>query len=224
MGRRRAAVVGRIAFPKMLSFLGFSDFNAFVPGIRDIIEGGYELPDGETALSFEEKRARGRLAIQALADYRTAVEAGDDEAAALYKEELRRNYAYFGYGYLETPEDLIPPVGLTFYSFRIMVILGMWFILLFLVAGFFVWKRDIARQRWLLWDGAAHHSAGLSGGRIRLGSGRGRAAAVGHSGYPARTGRPYRAYRPSRYGLLSSSSSSSLRHSSWPRCASCCAR
>lgn len=32
-----------------------------------------------------------------------------------------------------------------------MVILGMWFILLFLVAGFFVWKRDIARQRWLLW-------------------------------------------------------------------------
>ena len=144
-------VVGRIAFPKMLSFLGFSDFNAFVPGIRDIIEGGYELPDGETALSFEEKRARGRLAIQALADYRTAVEAGDDEAAALYKEELRRNYAYFGYGYLETPEDLIPPVGLTFYSFRIMVILGMWFILLFLVAGFFVWKRDVARQRWLLW-------------------------------------------------------------------------
>ena len=144
-------VVGCIAFPKMLSFLGFSDFNAFVPGIRDIIEGGYELPDGETALSFEEKRARGRLAIQALADYRTAVEAGDDEAAALYKEELRRNYAYFGYGYLETPEDLIPPVGLTFYSFRIMVILGMWFILLFLVAGFFVWKRDIARQRWLLW-------------------------------------------------------------------------
>ena len=144
-------VVGRIAFPKMLSFLGFSDFNAFVPGIRDIIEGGYELPDGETALSFEEKRARGRLAIQALADYRTAVEAGDDEAAALYKEELRRNYAYFGYGYLETPEDLIPPGGLTFYSFRIMVILGMWFILLFLVAGFFVWKRDVARQRWLLW-------------------------------------------------------------------------
>lgn len=144
-------VVGRIAFPKMLSFLGFSDFNAFVPGIRDIIEGGYELPDGETALSFEEKRARGRLAIQALADYRTAVEAGDDEAAALYKEELRRNYVYFGYGYLETPEDLIPPVGLTFYSFRIMVILGMWFILLFLVAGFFVWKRDVARQRWLLW-------------------------------------------------------------------------
>ena len=47
-------VVGRIAFPKMLSFLGFSDFNAFVPGIRDIIEGGYELPDGETALSFDD--------------------------------------------------------------------------------------------------------------------------------------------------------------------------
>ena len=167
-------VVGRIAFPKMLSFLGFSDFNAFVPGIRDIIEGGYELPDGETALSFEEKRARGRLAIQALADYRTAVEAGDDEAAALYKEELRRNYAYFGYGYLETPEDLIPPVGLT--SIRSAS-----------------WSSSACGSSCSSWwpdssygtgyrpaalaavGGAAHHSAGLSGGRIRLGSGRGRA-------------------------------------------------
>ena len=143
-------VVGRIAFPKMLSFLGFSDFNAFVPGIRDIIEGGYEMPDGREALSFEEMQARGRLAIQALAEYRSAVEAGDAAAAAVHKEELRRNYAYFGYGYLETPEALIPPVGLTFYSFRIMVVLGRWFILLFLVAGCCVWKRAIARQRWLL--------------------------------------------------------------------------
>lgn len=144
-------VVGRIAFPKMLSFLGFSDFNAFVPGIRDIIEGGYVQPDGSVALSFEEKHERGKLAIQALADYRRAMENGDTEASAVYKEQLRQNYAYFGYGYIDAPEGLIPPVGLTFYSFRGMVILGGWFLLLFAVMGFMAWKRDITRYRWMLW-------------------------------------------------------------------------
>lgn len=144
-------VVGRIAFPKMLSFLGFSDFNAFVPGIRDIIEGGYENPDGSVAISFYEKQERGRMAIAALSGYREAKERGDEAAAANYEKQLRENYDYFGYGYLSSPEELIPPVGLTFYSFRIMVILGMWFVLIFLVAGFLVWKRDITRYRWLLW-------------------------------------------------------------------------
>ena len=145
-------VVGRIAFPKMLSFLGFSDFNAFVPGIRDIIEGGTNCRTGETALSFEEKRARGRLP-----PYRPwPITARRSRPATMRRRPFtRRSCAATTPTSVtatsETPEDLIPPVGLTFYSFRIMVILGMWFILLFLVAGFFVWKRDIARQRWLLW-------------------------------------------------------------------------
>lgn len=144
-------VVGRIAFPKMLSFLGYSDFNAFVPGIRDIIDGGYVMPDGEVALSFAEKQARGKLAFGALEDYQTAMAAGDTHAAAQYKETLRENYPYFGYGYLETPEDLIPSVPLTFYSFRIMVILGMWFLLLFAVVQVFIYRKKIANATWLLW-------------------------------------------------------------------------
>ena len=46
-------VVMAIEFPKMLSWLSFSDVNAYVPGIRNIVEGGYTKPDGKIADSFE---------------------------------------------------------------------------------------------------------------------------------------------------------------------------
>jgi len=104
--------------------LGYRDINAFVPGIRDIVEGGYILQDGTTALSFEEKKARGQKAIQALADYQVAKEEGRDADAANHESTLKENYAHFGYGYLEAGEDLIPNVPLTFYSFHVMVIIG----------------------------------------------------------------------------------------------------
>ena len=55
-----------IEMPGALSFLATHDFNGYVPGIRNILEGGYTLPDGTTALSAEEKMARGRMAISAL--------------------------------------------------------------------------------------------------------------------------------------------------------------
>ena len=144
-------VVGRIAFPKMLSFLGFSDFNAFVPGIRDIIEGGYVQPDGSVALSFEEKHERGKLAIQALADYRRAMENGDTEAAAVYKEQLRQNYAYFGYGYIDSVEQLIPHVPFVFYSFHIMIILGGYFLLFFIFILVLSYKEKLQKLKWVLW-------------------------------------------------------------------------
>jgi len=147
------AVVGKIAFPKMLSFLGFTDFNAYVPGIRDIIDGGYTMPSGETALSFEEMHARGKAANRALSAYQEAMKAGNTAEAAIYKEELRENYPYFGYQYLEKPEDIIPNVPLTFYSFRIMVILGMFFIALFFVLSIVIYKKKTESKswRWLLW-------------------------------------------------------------------------
>ena len=44
----------RIEIPKMLSFLAERKADAFVPGIKNIIEGGYELKDGTKALSAAE--------------------------------------------------------------------------------------------------------------------------------------------------------------------------
>jgi cytochrome d ubiquinol oxidase subunit I len=60
----------KVEIPKLLSFLGYRDANAFVPGLKDIIEGGYETPSGK-ALSFDEKESV-EGSIQALADYQYA--------------------------------------------------------------------------------------------------------------------------------------------------------
>jgi cytochrome d ubiquinol oxidase subunit I len=140
----------KLAFPKMLSWLATGDANAYVPGMNDLLKGGYSTAEGP-ALSAEEKIRRGKVAIRALADYRTAAKDGDQEKMATARATMDQDFKYFGYGYIEKPKDLIPPVQLTFYSFHIMVILGGYFILLFLVTGWLGWKNKLNKYRWLHW-------------------------------------------------------------------------
>ena len=60
------------------------------------------------------------------------------------------NYPYFGYGYFDSVDEAIPPVGVTFYSFRVMVILGSYFLLFLIVALFAVYKKDwLQRHKWI---------------------------------------------------------------------------
>jgi cytochrome d ubiquinol oxidase subunit I len=141
----------KVELPKMLSFLAERDLNGYVPGINDLIAGGYREGDGTIALSAAEKIKRGRIAIKAYGDYRQAKEDKDEAAAVEARRLLDNNFAYFGYGYLKSPGDLIPPVGLTFYAFHVMVILGGFFILLFIVAIFFSFKDKFQHLRWLQW-------------------------------------------------------------------------
>ena len=63
-------VVGPVRIPEMLSVLATHSRDGFVPGINDLLQGGYPLADGSTALSAEEKIERGKMAVNALADYR----------------------------------------------------------------------------------------------------------------------------------------------------------
>ena len=157
----------KLEIPKLLSLLGYRDMNAFVPGIKDIVDGGYTLQDGTPALPFEERQARGKIAIQALADYQVAKAEGRDTDAANHEAILRDNYAHFGYGYLETGEDMIPHVPITFYSFHLMVIIGMYFILFFLVVLYYLYKKDMRETRWLqyvaLWSIPLTYIAGQLG-------------------------------------------------------------
>ncbi len=141
----------RIEIPKMLSLLAERDANAFVPGINDLLNGGYTLKDGSQALSAEEKRMRGRQAIQAFAEYRAARAAGNEDKALDAKQALQENIAYFGYGYIKDNHELVPNVPLTFYMFRIMVMLGGYFILFFAAVLFLVYKKDLSRMRWMQW-------------------------------------------------------------------------
>lgn len=157
----------KMEIPKLLSLMGYRDANAFVPGIKDIVDGGYKLPDGSTALSFQEKRDRGRKAIEALANYQLAKKEKRDADAANFEVVLRENYPYFGYGYLEQPEDIIPNVPLTFYSFHIMVMIGGYFILLFALVWYYHRKRKLETTKWLqhvaLWSIPLAYLAGQLG-------------------------------------------------------------
>jgi len=140
-----------IKMPKMLSFLATRNLNGYVPGIKNIIDGGYKLKDGTTALSAADKIAMGKTAISALAAYRAAMKAGNKDDAMFCRKVLQNNIQYLGYGYIKDVNDLIPNVPITFYAFRIMVVLGGYFILFFALVLFFAYKKNIAQMKWLHW-------------------------------------------------------------------------
>ena len=141
----------RFEIPSMLSFLAERNVDGYVPGITNIIEGGYQQKDGSTALSAAEKIERGKTAIGALAAYRAAKSAGHEEDAQIAYKVLQENIPYFGYGYIKDVNQLVPNVPLNFYAFRVMVILGGYFILFFIVVLFFIYKKDLSQMRWMHW-------------------------------------------------------------------------
>lgn len=148
-------VVGPIMIPEMLSVLATHSMDGFVPGINDIMEGGYQLSDGTTALSVDEKIARGKMAINALADYRNARKENNSEMMQSSLSVLNENMPYFGYGYIKDKSTLVPNVDLMFWSFRVMVGLGVYFIVLFAVLLFLTWKKTcrVDNHNWLLYVG-----------------------------------------------------------------------
>lgn len=157
----------RVEIPKMLSFLSEREANAFVPGINDIIEGGYKLKDGTIALSAVEKIERGKKAIEALARFRVAKKEGNEAEAESVLMVFKEYVPYFGYGYIKDVKQLVPNVPLNFYAFRIMVILGGYFILFFVVVLFFVYKKDLSQMKWMqyiaLWTIPLAYIAGQAG-------------------------------------------------------------
>lgn len=150
-GGRGAAftIVPGIKIPKMLSILATHKLDGYVPGINDIING-YTDDDGNVVPSVSEKIRMGRESLDALARYRSLKDT-DPEAAAVARAEMEENVQYMGYGHLEKPEDVIPPVGVVFWAFRFMVGLGMLMALVLLLTLLFAWKDKLAGKRWLLW-------------------------------------------------------------------------
>ncbi len=141
-----------IAIPHGLSILGRHDFNAFIPGIKDIIDGVDINENGDTinTVSYAERIEMGKKAQNALKLYGEAYSAGDSTGMATSLKELRENYKFFGYGYFDSVDEAIPPVGLTFTMFRIMVILGSYFLLFFVVVLFLVYRTQIMQKStWL---------------------------------------------------------------------------
>lgn len=142
-------LVGDIKIPSMLSFLATHDMEGYVPGINNILQGGYTLSDGSTALSAAEKMKRGQEAIAALSTFRKAHAASDTLSMQAARTTLEQNMPYFGYGYIKSADTLIPNVPLMFWSFRVMVGLGMYFIAFFALILLLGWKKQLSQLKWV---------------------------------------------------------------------------
>jgi cytochrome d ubiquinol oxidase subunit I len=136
--------VFKIEIPNFLSYMAFLDPNAYVPGIKDLIHGNPE----RNIISTTEKMERGKLAISALKEYKEAKKAGNQALADSAKTALDANFNHFGYGFLKDEHEAIPPIKLTFYSFRFMVGLGFLFVLLFIISLWLVLKNKTENKKW----------------------------------------------------------------------------
>lgn len=125
------SVVPGIEIPSGLSLLAYRSADSYVAGINDIVA---EAP---------QRMEAGREAIDLFASYKEAQTAGDqatmDSITAVFRDPVfkQEKFANFGYGYLTSPEQIVPPVGLTYWSFRVMVGLGCWMLLVFAIATWY---------------------------------------------------------------------------------------
>jgi len=139
----------KIEIPSLLSIMAFQDPSAYVPGIHDLVKGNKE----HTILSYKERTEKGKISINSLAEYKNAKKTGNDSIAKAALAKFEENYPHFGYGYYANRDvnELIPNVPLTFYSFRIMVGLGIHFIALFLVVLILAKKDKLEKKRFILY-------------------------------------------------------------------------
>lgn len=147
-GGKRApfSIVPGVEIPGMLSILATHHLDGYVPGINDILNG-YTDNDGNVIPSVAEKMKRGRQALNDLAAYRMLRENRPDSAAVI-RASLEENVQYMGYGHLEKPEDVVPPVGIVYWAFRLMIGLGMLMALMLLLATLFAWKDKLDGKKW----------------------------------------------------------------------------
>ncbi len=145
-----------VEVPRLLSFLLANKGNAYTPGINNILKGGYYYKNdkGEIvkALSVDEKMQRGRLAIAALKEFRAAKKAKNEEQAKISRAKFEENFDYFGYGYFEDKSEVVPNIPLNYYSFRAMVGVGTFFMLVFALLSFFALrcKTSGIEKKWLM--------------------------------------------------------------------------
>jgi cytochrome d ubiquinol oxidase subunit I len=100
---------------------------------------------------------RGKFAMDVLTSYKRAKLMGDSAQVKAIrpvfgeKEFNDKYFRYFGYAYIDKPEDVIPDVPGSFYSFHMMVVLGFLFIMIFSVAIYLLFKGALSKNRWFLW-------------------------------------------------------------------------
>jgi cytochrome d ubiquinol oxidase subunit I len=142
----------RIEIPNILSYMAYGRFDAYVPGINDLVDGNPQ----RGIMSVAEKIDRGIFARESLAQLKDARNKGDTITynqlkARFNDEDFKNNYfRYFGYGFLNDPNSVIPNVPVAFYSFHIMVGLGFFFLLLLSLVLLNLYRNKIETNKFLL--------------------------------------------------------------------------
>lgn len=137
----------QIPIPKMLSLIAYGNSDAFVPGINDLIHGNKT----EGIVGIERRIVNGKIAVSALGNYKQAKREKDLKKQQESLNQFNKHKADLGYGFLNDVKEAIPPISITFYSFRIMVGLGIYFIVLFAVLLFLSYKNTIETKSKLLY-------------------------------------------------------------------------
>ena len=150
-GGQRApfSIVPGVEVPGMLSILATHDINGYVPGINNLLEG-YTDSEGVVHPSAEEKMERGKVAIESFKQYRSLKDE-NPLAAQEARTRLEENVEYFGYGYIDSPQELVPNVPLVYWSFRVMVGLGSFLLLLMIATFWFEYRGKLQDMKWLQW-------------------------------------------------------------------------
>jgi len=132
------SIVPGVEIPNILSLLATHDWNGYVPGIEDIkAEGAGKIDSGKVALA-------------AFRDYRSALKDGGPSSskAQAALSQFNKYKDNFGYGYLNSPEDLVPNVPLCFWCFRLMIGMGSFCVLIFLLSLWLDYKKRLEDYRW----------------------------------------------------------------------------
>jgi len=143
----------RIEIPGFLSVMTGGDRDTFVPGIYDLVNGN----STQGLMPVSEKMERGKKARDLLIEFKESKKNNDtqraESIAATFRDKTfnEEYFRYFGYASLEKPEDVIPGVKVSFYTFHIMVTLGFYFILVFALALYFLYKGTLLNNKWFLW-------------------------------------------------------------------------
>ncbi|HEX2920236.1 MAG TPA: cytochrome ubiquinol oxidase subunit I [Bacteroidales bacterium] len=141
-----------IEIPGLLSIMTGGSRDTYIPGIKELIYG-----DAERGIqSVEEKMKKGNTARLMLEKYHYSKKAGDSSALQQVQSEMdegfmKENFRYFGYSSLAKPEDSVPDVAATFYAFHLMVVLGFYFILLFVIGLILLFQGTLEKNKWFLW-------------------------------------------------------------------------
>ncbi len=145
-GDNRAVFLHKLKVPGLLSLLANRQAGSFVPGINDLVYGNSRY----NITGMDKKIEKGKIAVELLSQYKTAQKEKNDTRARMALANFKNYEQFLGYGYLQTPEEAVPPVKLTFYSFHIMVGLGILFPVIFLLFLYFTYNELISKKKWLL--------------------------------------------------------------------------